>query len=149
MIKLIFILGTSILSCGTTKTSPSAEKNDTVKDNVKVEQPVKDSIPPSKDKIKSSAGNVAAIPSCLKMKIDTFKTAPRHQQPQRVVEYLYKGKKVYYVVMPCCDFFNEVYDDKCKMIGSPDGGFTGRGDGRLPDFFKEAKNEKLIWEAVK
>ena len=51
--------------------------------------------------------------------------------------------------MPCCDFFNEVYDDKCKLLGSPDGGFTGKGDGKLPDFFKEAKNEKLIWEAAK
>ena len=59
--------------------------------------------------------------------------------PQRVVEYTYKGKTVYYVVMPCCDFFNEVYDDKCNYLGAPDGGFTGKGDGKLPDFLTEAK----------
>jgi hypothetical protein len=51
--------------------------------------------------------------------------------------------------MPCCDFFSEVYDEHCKFLGSPDGGFTGKGDGKLPDFFEEAKNEKLIWEAAK
>ncbi len=58
---------------------------------------------------------------------------------------MYKGKKVYYVVMPCCDFFNEVYDANCKYLGAPDGGFTGKGDGKIPDFFEVAKGEKLIW----
>ncbi|MBK7376939.1 MAG: hypothetical protein IPJ02_15760 [Chitinophagaceae bacterium] len=72
---------------------------------------------------------------------------PKHEQPQRVTEYSYKGKKVYYVAMPCCDFFNEVYDDTCNLLGSPDGGFSGRGDGKLPDFFTEAKNEKPVWKA--
>jgi hypothetical protein len=151
MIKLFFTLGISILSCGPAKTSQATEKTDAVKTNIPVEQTVKDTVPSktSKETIKKNTKNIAAISSCIKLKIDSFKVAQRHEQPQKVVEYEYKGKKVYYVVMPCCDFFNQVYDEKCNLLGAPDGGFTGRGDGKLPDFFKEAKNEKLIWEAAK
>lgn len=130
MVKLFFILGSALLSCGSTKTTQTTEKKDTA--IIVQETVLKDS-----------------IPACIRAKVDSFKKAQPHDQPQRVVEYQYKGKKVYYIVMPCCDFFNEVYDDKCKMIGSPDGGFTGKGDGRLPDFFTAATKEKLIWELKK
>ena len=130
-----------MLSCSSTKTNQSA----TSKDSVVTEEPVlhqRDSV------IEIDVANVP-LPICIKNKIDSFKVKEAHERPQKVVEYMYKGKKVYYVVMPCCDFFNEVYDENCKMLGSPDGGFTGKGDGKLPDFFTEAKNEKLIWEPKK
>jgi len=39
-----------------------------------------------------------------------------------------------------------VFDNNCNLLGHPDGGFTGKGDGTLPDFTKEAKEEKLIWK---
>ena len=51
--------------------------------------------------------------------------------------------------MACCDFYNEVYDAKCNFLGAPDGGFTGKGDGKIPDFFEEAKSEKLVWGTPK
>jgi len=66
-----------------------------------------------------------------------------------VIEYEYKGEKVYYVTMPCCDFYNEVYDSNCNLLGHPDGGFTGKGDGKLPDFNTEKKKEKIVWEQPK
>ena len=141
MIKLFFIPLAIMLSCNSTKTNQSA----TSKDSVVTEEPVlhqRDSV------IEIDVANVP-LPICIKNKIDSFKVKEAHERPQKVVEYMYKGKKVYYVVMPCCDFFNEVYDENCKMLGSPDGGFTGKGDGKLPDFFTEAKNEKLIWEPKK
>lgn len=31
-------------------------------------------------------------------------------------------------------------------MGHPDGGITGRGDGKFPYFDKERTNEKLLWE---
>jgi hypothetical protein len=133
MIRLFFIPVLIVLSCGLVKTNKSS------KDPVIVQSP--------------SSGNAAstttAMPTCIKNKIDSFKLMQKHEQPQRVTEYMYKGKKVYYIVMPCCDFFSEVYDDKCKFLGSPDGGITGKGDGKLPDFFTEVTKEKLIWEAAK
>ncbi len=50
------------------------------------------------------------------------------------------------MVSPCCDKYNVVYDSACNILGYPDGGFTGRGDGKMSDFYKEASNKKVIWE---
>jgi len=130
-----------MLSCGSTKTNQSSKK-----DSVAVVQPEdlnqRDSV------IDLNAVNTQ-LPTCIKNKIDSFKLKEPHERPQRVIEYMYKGKKVYYIAMPCCDFFNEVYDDKCNLLGVPDGGFSGQGDGKLPDFFKEVTAEKLVWGTPK
>ena len=86
------------------------------------------------------------MPSCLASKIDSIKKNPALNQPQSVIQYSYKGTPVYYVTAACCDQFNEVYDDNCKSLGAPDGGVTGKGDGKLPDFYGEATNKKVVWE---
>jgi hypothetical protein len=125
MIKLFFMLGSILLSCGPTRTM---EDTSSAKGIDPQEQMKEDS-----------------IPACIRTKINSYKKAEAGDKPQRVVEYQYKGKKVYYIVMHCCDFYNEVYDDQCKLLGAPDGGFTGRGDGKLPGFFAEASKQKLIW----
>ena len=142
MIKFIFIPVVIMLSCGSTKTNQSAGKTDTVITEEAKVMNQRDSaiIPEAKD---------AALPKCIKNKIDSFKLKEAHEKPQRVIEYVYKSKTVYYVVMPCCDFYNEVYDANCNFMGAPDGGFTGKGDGKLPDFFAEVKNEKLVWGTPK
>lgn len=94
--------------------------------------------------------NKTALDSLRPTCIDSLIVAARNQQasnaPQSVTQYRYKGKMVYYVVSPCCDQYNTVYDDQCKVLGSPDGGITGKGDGTLPDFFTEATDKKVIWE---
>ena len=89
--------------------------------------------------------NKQTMPSCISEKIREFKKLEKHLQPQNVYEYLYRGKKVYYVTMPCCDNFNELYDSNCRLLGHPDGGFTGKGDGKLPDFSKEGKAGRMVW----
>ena len=141
MIRFILIPLAVMLSCGSTKTGQTAKTDSTI-----IEEPAamnqRDSaiLPEATDMV---------LPTCIKNKIDSFKLKEPHERPQRVLEYMYKRKKVYYVVMPCCDFFNEVYDDKCNYLGAPDGGFTGKGDGKIPDFFEEAKSEKLVWGTPK
>jgi len=52
---------------------------------------------------------------------------------------------VFYVPALCCDFYSDLYDMDCNLIGHPDGGYTGRGDGSFPDFTERRKDEKLIW----
>ena len=141
MIKFILIPLTIMLSCGSTKTNQSAKTDSAV-----VEEPV---VMNQRDSAIITEPTDVVMPTCIKNKIDSFKLKEAHEKPQRVLEYMYKGKKVYYVVMPCCDFFNEVYDANCNFLGSPDGGFTGKGDGKIPDFFAEAKNEKLVWGTPK
>ncbi len=60
-------------------------------------------------------------------------------------KYEWKSKTVYYVITSCCDNFNLLLDENGKKLCSPDGGFTGHGDGKCPNFIKEKKNGKLIW----
>lgn len=129
MIKILLVLSTFLLSCESSKTAQNNVGADSVSLSKGESAVTKDSVPP-----------------CIRAKIDSFARLQPHEQPQSVVEYQYKGKKVYYVAMPCCDFFNNVYDADCKLLGSPDGGFTGRGDGSLPGFSKEATAVKQIWK---
>ncbi len=99
----------------------------------------------------SSAQNAATtssteLPSCLRDMITIFKNEEKQNPPRKIYRYTYKGNTVYYVTPPCCDFFSDLYDANCKLIGHPDGGITGKGDGKFTDFVKERTNEKLVWE---
>lgn len=142
MIKLISMSALIIWGCGAVKSNQSQKEND----STVINRPIKNDL---QDTLISQVPGQFKLPTCIKNKIDSFKLKDVAEKPQRVVEYMYKGKKVYYLVMPCCDFFNEVYDDKCHYLGAPNGGFTGTGDGKLPDFFTEAKNERLVWGTPK
>jgi hypothetical protein len=73
----------------------------------------------------------------------------KNNPPRKIYSYLYNGKTVYYVPPICCDFYSDVYDSACNIIGHPDGGFTGKGDMQMTDFNKTKTNEKLIWEDVR
>lgn len=86
------------------------------------------------------------LPNCIENKITIFKSEPKGNPPKSITEYRYKGHKVYYIPAQCCDQYSEVFDENCNLLGHPDGGITGKGDGKLTDFSIEAKNEKLIWK---
>ena len=87
-----------------------------------------------------------ATPACIIKLIDSLKQEPLQNPPRKVYSYRYNGNKVFYVTAPCCDFFSDLYDSNCKIIAHPDGGFTGRGDGKAPNFEKLKTDEKLLWE---
>ncbi|MFT3979313.1 MAG: hypothetical protein QM687_02510 [Ferruginibacter sp.] len=89
---------------------------------------------------------VSAVPGCIDSLIHVFKAEKVQNPPRKIYRYQYQNKTVYYVPAICCDFFSELYDDKCSLIGHPDGGFTGKGDGSMPDFHSAKKNEVLVWE---
>lgn len=95
------------------------------------------------EKEKVTAENV---PACLLEMISGFTKEEKQNPPRKIYSYTYKGKTVYYVTPPCCDFFSDLYDSDCKLMGHPDGGITGRGDGKFPDFEKEKSNEKIVWK---
>ena len=89
------------------------------------------------------------MPLCLETKIKDMAADPHEGSPISVSRFTYKQQTVYYIVSPCCDKYNVVYDSVCNVLGYPDGGFTGRGDGNMPDFRKEAASEKVIWQINK
>ena len=84
-------------------------------------------------------------PDWVKSLITQFENSPAGNPPQSIWKYDYKGMTVYYVPAQCCDMFSILYDDGGRILCFPDGGFSGRGDGKCPDFFQERKNEILIW----
>lgn len=89
---------------------------------------------------------VQNIPACINDKIQAFKKETKQNPPRSITEYTYKGSKVYYIPGPCCDQFSSVFDSSCNLLGHPDGGLTGKGDGKLPGFSNEITDEKVIWK---
>ena len=66
--------------------------------------------------------------------------------PAKIYRYTYQDNIVYYLSGRCCDIPSKLYDKSGTVICEPDGGITGRGDGRCPDFFEKRTDETLIWE---
>jgi len=86
-----------------------------------------------------------SVPACVRRLIEESKKETPPSTPLQVDEYLYNGKKVFLTNAPCCDFYNMLYDDSCRSLCAPTGGFTGRGDGKCPDFSKTATFVKFVW----
>lgn len=87
-----------------------------------------------------------SVPQVVRRIIDSLGKDNPPLVPQLVEEYLYNGNKTYLVTMPCCDFFNPLYDSTGKIICSPTGGFTGKGDMKCMDFGEKGKKVKLVWK---
>lgn len=66
--------------------------------------------------------------------------------PAKIYRYTYNNQEVYYLTGRCCDIPSKLYDRDGNILCEPDGGITGRGDGRCPDFAEKRTNETLIWE---
>jgi hypothetical protein len=77
--------------------------------------------------------------------IAALEAAPKKDPPATVWRYSYKGDLVFYVPPSCCDVPSELYDTAGTLLCAPDGGFTGKGDGRCPDFFATRTNGKRLW----
>jgi len=85
-------------------------------------------------------------PAWVDQLIEQFEKAPAGNPPLSIWQYEYKGETVYFVPAHCCDIASVVYDASGEVICSPDGGITGKGDGRCDDFFDQRSNEQLIWK---
>lgn len=95
---------------------------------------------------KADPNTINDIPSCIQQKIDSIKTQPRWNPPAEVNEYNYNGKRVFLFSSDCCDFYNTLLDTVCNYICAPNGGLTGKGDGKCPDFDQTAKHIRLVWK---
>lgn len=85
------------------------------------------------------------VPACIKERIKSIEKEKIWNPAAKIFQYEYKGKTVFYIPSHCCDIPGEVLDENCNLICQPDGGITGKGDGKCKDFFKERTGEKLIW----
>ncbi|MCJ8163790.1 hypothetical protein MKJ04_02985 [Pontibacter sp. E15-1] len=82
----------------------------------------------------------------LNQLIQELQEAETANPPAKIYRYTYNGQEIYYLTGRCCDIPSKVYDMYGKILCEPDGGITGRGDGRCPDFAEKRTDETLIWE---
>jgi hypothetical protein len=85
-------------------------------------------------------------PQWIISRVNEYQRLPPGNPSYSIVEYIYEGQRVFYFPPQCCDQRSELYDVEGHIICAPDGGFTGRGDGKCPNFLKKATNEILIWK---
>jgi len=88
----------------------------------------------------------SARPLWLRQRIQTILNERRRNPAIRITRYRYDDMTVYYESAPCCDQYSTLYDDKGKVLCHPEGGLTGRGDGRCGNFDKRKANELLVWQ---
>lgn len=86
------------------------------------------------------------IPACVQARIDEIKKQPVWNPPAQVEEYRYNGRRVFLFSSNCCDQYNEAVDENCNYLCAPSGGYTGKGDGKCPDFRDKAELVRLVWK---
>jgi hypothetical protein len=86
-----------------------------------------------------------ASPEWLVGLVERLEREPVANPPATIVQYRYQGATVYYLPPRCCDVESALYNAAGDLVCSPDGGLTGRGDGKCPDFFTEARVERVVW----
>lgn len=88
----------------------------------------------------------ASVPNCITEKINAILKKQKGSGPGFVNEYIYENKRVFHFAPYCCDAYGEVVDENCNFICAPDGGITGKGDGRCVYFFQTATFVKEVWK---
>src|SRR4030042_5443034 len=83
-------------------------------------------------------------PTWVDQLIKQFESDPVGNPPQSIWRYEYNGQEVYYIPAQCCDMYSTLYDAGGNVLCAPDGGFTGKGDGKCSDFFDKRTSEQLI-----
>src|SRR5690606_33283642 len=83
-------------------------------------------------------------PACIKSSIKEWEKSGKCNN--LVYRYEYKGEVVYLFTDGgvCPDYTSVVYSKNCEVVCSM-GGIDGKGDGRCPDFEKQATKLKVIW----
>ena len=91
------------------------------------------------------AAKPPATAAWLDQLVARFTAEPVANPPHRILRYRYQGQTVYYVPPSCCDQPSILYDESGKRLCEPDGGMTGRGDGRCADFHGRRSDESVFW----
>jgi hypothetical protein len=85
------------------------------------------------------------VPACVRDRIAALKSQPPATPRATIAAYRYQGRRVYYFPPAGCDDYGTVMDGQCHTVCAPDGGWSGTGDGRCPDFFLQAHPDGVVW----
>ena len=86
-----------------------------------------------------------SMPAWLTALIRQSEQQPVANPPAFIALYEYKNQSVYFQPQRCCDIMGVLYRSDGSVMCHPDGGLSGTGDGRCADFFRERRNERIIW----
>lgn len=84
-------------------------------------------------------------PMWLGSVIAQIQAQPVTNPPTEIWRYRYHGEVVYYRTARCCDIPSDLWNADGDLLCQPDGGFSGNGDGRCPDFFDTRSGGRLIF----
>ena len=84
-------------------------------------------------------------PAWLTALIRQSEEQPVANPPAFIALYEYKSQSVYFLPQRCCDIMGVLYRTDGSVACHPDGGLKGTGDGKCGDFFRERRNERIIW----
>ena len=87
-----------------------------------------------------------ARPLWLRQRIQSILATRKRNPIIRITRYQYDGAPVYYESAPCCDQQSTLYTLEGKVLCHPEGGITGKGDGRCSNFSTRRTNEQLVWQ---
>lgn len=96
--------------------------------------------------VRSSLVDTVNRPAWVAERIKKILAEEPANPPVQILRYLYNDQVVYYETAPCCDIFTTLYTADGKVICQPDGGITGKGDGKCADFVQKRARERLIWQ---
>lgn len=89
------------------------------------------------------------LPSFVEDLIENYKAETDGLvSPVEIWRYDYDGEPVFYLPLArsyCCDIPSVLYSVRGDLICRPDGGFTGDGDSRCPNFVARPAAGVLVW----
>jgi len=86
-----------------------------------------------------------SMPAWLTTLVRQSEEQPVANPPAFIARYDYQGQTVYFLPQRCCDIMSVLYREDGSVACHPDGGLKGTGDGQCADFFRERRNEQIIW----
>ena len=95
----------------------------------------------------SCRGNSVAedSPEFVKELVERISKEDVRNPPAKIFRYNFKEATVYYLTAYCCDIPSQLFHEDSSIICSPDGGISGVGDGKCPDFYETRRDEELVW----
>ena len=138
----LMLLSLVFLGCKTkrhqVKTEPQVQ--------AQVNENVDELVVQTADSLTAELGGRRAYPEWVDAITDSVTKLSMTNPPIKMWRYNYKSELVYYFTAPCCDQFSRLYNGAGELIAYPDGGFTGRGDGRCADFVATRTQGYLLWQ---
>ena len=87
------------------------------------------------------------LPPFVTQLIEDYQSIEAGASPGEIWRYEFRDATVYYLPRShlCCDIPSVLYDSEGQIVCLPDGGITGRGDGRCTDFITRRSNGVRVW----